>query len=328
MAKQRQARAASALVAPVRAPFDQHGAEVGAVNGAGLRFGSAVREPWDYVPRPPFVVDDDGYLISDSMGQNNRHAGRMLAYGPAMKARHRERGFVGVDLSMPYVKGSPGKMVAPDLFVALAAQQDEDRNSYKLWEEPTPDFVLEDLSRGDFMRGGMPPRAPPAEGSWRKDTVDKRVLYRRLGVREYWMFEETGRRLRDDSGARLGVTLVGYRLRDGEYERIRANDAGRLPSEVLELELCVRDGLVRFHDPATGECLPTYEESRAQAKAESQRALAAEQRAEVEARRAETEAQRAEVEAERARAEQAKAAAAMARVAALEAELRAKRGLD
>ena len=239
------------------------------------------------------------------MGQNNRHAGRMLAYGPAMKARHRERGFVGVDLSMPYVKGSPGKMVAPDLFVALAARQDEDRNSYKLWEEPTPDFVLEDLSRA----------------TWRKDTVDKRVLYRRLGVREYWMFEETGRRLRDDSGARLGVTLVGYRLRDGEYERIRANDAGRLPSEVLALDLCVRDGLVRFHDPATSECLPTYEESRAQAKAESQRALAAEQRAEA-------EAQRAETEAERARAEQAKAAEAMARVAALEAELRAKRGLD
>ena len=42
MSKQRQARAASALVAPVRAPFDQRGAEVGAVNGAGLRFGSAV----------------------------------------------------------------------------------------------------------------------------------------------------------------------------------------------------------------------------------------------------------------------------------------------
>ena len=137
MSKQRQARAASALVAPVRVAFDQHGAEVGAVNGAGLRFGSAVREPWDYVPRPPFVVDDDGYLISDSMGQNNRHAGRMLAYGPAMKARQRERGFVGVDLSMPYVKGSPGKMVAPDLFVALAARQDEDRNS--MWNiTPAP----------------------------------------------------------------------------------------------------------------------------------------------------------------------------------------------
>ena len=250
MSKQRQVRAASALVASEWVPFEQEGAAE-AVNGAGLRFGSAVRESWDYEPRPPFALDDDGYLTSDSMGQNNRHSGRMLAYGPAMKARFCDRGFVGVDLFMPYVKGSPGKVLAPDLLVALTAERDEDRPSYKLWEEPVPDFVLEDLS----------------PGNWRKDAVDKRVLYRRLGVREYWMFDETGRRLRDDSGARLGVTLVGYRLCDGEYERIHANDAERLPSEVLKLELCVRDGLVRFHDPATGDYLPTYDEALAQMRA-------------------------------------------------------------
>ena len=280
------------------ASFDRYEVVEGAVNGAGLRFGSAVREPWDYEPRPPFVVDDDGYLISDSMGQNNRHAGRMLAYGPAMKARYRDHGMVGVDLSMPYVKGSPGKMVAPDLFVALDAERNEDRNSYKLWEEPVPEFVLEDLS----------------PGNWRKDAVDKRVLYRRLGVQEYWLFDETGVRLRDDSGLRLGELLVGFSLCKGEYERIGANDSNRLPSEVLKLELCVREGLVRFYEPATAEYLPTFDESQAQAKAQAQRALAAEQRAEA--------------EAERAGAERAKAAAAMARVEALEAELRAKRGLD
>ena len=144
----------------------------------------------------------------------------MLAYGPALKERYRGRGgYVGVDLFMPYVKGSPGKTVAPDLFAALAAKEDEDRSSYKLWEEPAPDFVLEDLS--------------PA--NWRRDAVDKRVLYQRFGVREYFMFDETAKRLRDDSGARLGVPLVGYRLRDGEYQRMPANDAGRLPSEALGL---------------------------------------------------------------------------------------------
>ena len=304
MAKQRQARIAPAS-APARVPFYQSDGMEGAVNGAGLHFGSEVREPWDYEPRSPFALDDDGYLTSDSMGQNNRHAARMLAYGPAMKARYCDRGFVGVDLFMPYVKGSPGKVLAPDLLVALAAERNEDRSSYKLWEEPAPEFVLEDLS----------------PGNWRKDAVDKRVLYRRLGVPEYWMFDETGRRLRDDSGARLGVTLVGYRLCKGEYERIGANDSNRLPSEALKLELCVRDGLVRFYDPATAEYLPTFDESQAQAKAQAQRALAAEQRAE-------SEALRAEAEAERAGAERAKAAAAMARVATLEAELRAKRGLD
>ena len=233
-----------------------------ASSGEALRFGSAVREPWDYVPVPPFAVDDDGYLISDALPKTNRYTVRMFAYALPLKARYRERGFVGVDLSMPYVKGSPGKTVVPDLFVALAARQNEVRNSYKLWEEPAPDFVLEDLS----------------PNKWRRDGVDKRVLYRRLGVAEYWMFDETGKRVRDDSGARLGELLVGYRLREGEYERVRANAAGRLPSKELGLELCVRDGLVRFYEPETSYFLPTYDEMRPRRTAAEQRATAAEAR--------------------------------------------------
>ena len=70
------------------------------------------------------------------------------------------------------------------------------------------------------------------------------------------MFDEMGRQLRDDSDARIGK-LVGYRLCKGEYQRVEANDAGRLPSEMLELELCVSDALVRFYDPATAAtCRP------------------------------------------------------------------------
>ena len=260
-------------------------------NGAGLRFGRERREPWDYVPVPPFVVDDDGYLIDDARPMNNRHAVRMLAYGTVLKERYRGRGMVGVDLSLHYVEGSPGKTLSPDLFVALAAEHDEQRSSYKLWQEPVPDFVLEDLS----------------PSTWRRDVVDKRVLYQRFGVREYFMFEETGSRLRDDSGSRLGVRLVGYRLRRGEYEPIRGNDDGRLPSEVLGLELCVKDDLVRFYDPAAGEYLRTYSEAEAQVTEESARRAEAEQRADVEAQRA---------------------AAALARVAELEAELQARRDSD
>ena len=279
-------------------------------NGTGLHFGSAEREPWDYVPMPPFGLDEDGYLIDDSMGQHSRHAGRMLAYGPALKERYRGRGgYVGVDLFMPYVKGSPGKTVAPDLFAALAAKEDEDRSSYKLWEEPAPDFVLEDLS--------------PA--NWRRDAVDKRVLYRRFGVREYFMFDETAKRLRDDSGARLGVPLVGYRLCDGEYQRVPANDAGRLPSKALGLELCVRDGLVRFYDPATGEYLRTFRESEAQIRESEAQAMEERMRRQAAERRAESAEQRVEMEARRLGDEQAKTAAALERVAALEAELRAQR---
>ena len=151
-----------------------------------------------------------------------------------------------------------------------------------------PEFVLEDLS----------------PGNWRKDAVDKRVLYRQLGVQEYWMFDETGRRLRDDSGARLGVRLVGYRLRAGDYERMAANAAGRLPSEALGLELCVKDDLLRFFDPATARYLPTLDE--AEVRAEAAESETAKERSGREA-------------AERREAE------ALARINALEAQLAASR---
>ena len=260
-----------------------------------LEFGNEVQEPWDYVPVPPVVVDADGYLVSDSMSQNERHLGRLFVYGPALKEHYRERGgMVGADLSMPYVKGSPGKMLSPDLFVTPKAHERGDRDSYKLWQEPVPEFVLEDLS----------------PNTWRRDVVDKRELYRQLGVQEYWMFDEAGRRLRDDIGRRLGVRLVGYRLHKGEYKRVQVNDAGRLPSKVLGLELCVRDDLVRFFDPETGSYLPTFRELRAQADASE----------------AEAEVARAEATKERMGREMAEqqAAAALARVEALEAQLRAK----
>lgn len=217
-----------------------------------LDLGNEVREPWDYVPVPPVALDADGYLVSDAMPHNERYLARMFVYGPALKEHYRGRGgMVGADLSMPYVKGSPGKMLSPDLFAAFKAEDRGDRDSYKLWQEPMPDFVLEDLS----------------PGNWRQDAVDKRELYRRMGVQEYWMFDETCRRLRDDSGERLGVRLVGYRLHKGEYKRVPANDAGRLPSEVLGLELCVRDDLVRFFDPETDDYLPTFGELQARLEA-------------------------------------------------------------
>ena len=190
---------------------------------------------------------------------------RRLKSSPMMATNHlkdhyRGRGgFVGVDLSMRYVKGSPGEVLAPDLFVAHKAEKRPGRPSYKLWEEPTPDFVLEDLS----------------PSNWRRDAVDKRELYQQLGVQEYWMFDETGRRLRDDSEVRIGERLVGYRLCTGKYKRVPANDAGRLPSEALGLKLCVRDELVRFHDPETKRYLPTLAEERAAREAAEQRAAAA-----------------------------------------------------
>ena len=269
------------------------------INGDLLRLGSAVREPWDYRPVPPFVLDEDGYLIEDARPMNRGHVKRMFAYGTVLQSRfHGRGGVVDADINMQYVQGSPGKVVRPDLLVALAAEELDEGSSYKLWEEPVPDFVLEDLS----------------PSTWRLDAVEKRRLYRRLGVREYWLFDDTGVRLRDSSGVRLREMLVGYRLRGARYVRIRANAAGRLPSEVLGLELTARDGLLRFFDPATGEYLRILEES--------ERGLAAEKREREAAERRATAAEGREAEERREKE------AAQARIAELEAELRAQRDSD
>ena len=271
----------------------------------------ADREPWDYVPRPPLVLDDDGYLIADSMPQNERHHGRLAECWVVLEHHFQGRGgAVCGDLSMHYAKGRRDKVVAPDLFVAWAAEASGSRDSYKLWEEPTPDFVLEDLS-------------PSSE---REDSVDKRALYQSLGVPEYWMFDETGTCLLDDSDVPLGELLVGYRLRGGKYRRLLANAAGRLPSAALGLELCVREGVVRFFDPVAGEFLHNLDEETARRKAAERDRLAADERAEAERQAKETERRGRVAADERAEAERRRADDAERRIAELEAELRGRGG--
>ena len=269
------------------------------IKGDLLHFGSAVPEPWDYRPMPPFVLDPDGYLMADWVPKTPRYVDRMVAYGTVLWAHYKgPRGVVGVDVAMPYMEGCPGKMVSPDLLVALSAEKDDGRDFYKLWEEPTPDFVLDDLSLANGRSGA----------------VDKRVLYRRLGVREYWLFDETGTRLPDDSAMPPGGLLVGYRLGGDGYAPIRANAAGRLPSAALGLELTMREGLLRFFNPAAGEYLLTLEELQDRAATDRRERKAAERR--TAAVRREREAVRQETEVARAR------------IAELEAELRAQPGAD
>ena len=215
-----------------------------------------------YKPVPPAYRDADGYLVEDGMTQSLHHQ-RDTAQWCYVLTRHLPAATVCADLSLHYRKGDQGATIVPDLFVALGAPPlRENRTSYKLWQYPVPDLVVEMLS------GGNPD----------KDVGSKRDTYEYLAVDEYWLF--------DPAGHRLATPLVGYRLRDGRYRPIAADAAGRLRSLVLDLDLHVRDGQLRFRNPATGEDLRSYDESEDRGDAAERRAEAAEGRQVAETARA------------------------------------------
>ena len=221
-----------------------------------------------YVPVPPVYRDEDGYLLEDGMGQTDRHLSQTAFWYEALKLRL-PAATVCSDLPLHYERGDTEKTVVPDLFVALRAPRLDGRSSYKLWEHPVPELVIEMLSKSTS----------------KADVGSKRHTYEHLGVIEYWLF--------DPEGFRLPAPLRGYRLRAGRYRQIAADGAGRMSSEVLGLELHVRDGELRFRDPATGEDLNTYSEVHHGRAAEKCRADAAEHEQAAQKSRAEAAESRA-----------------------------------
>ena len=242
--------------------------------------------------RPQVAIDypeSDGKPLAENDWQLRAIHG---AFG-ALRHRYRDRPdvYVSADLLIYYEEGNPRVSVAPDVFVVFGVE-DRLRGNYKVWEEGKgPDFVLEVAS----------------PNTWREDVGPKRRTYARLGVREYF--------LHDPKGEHYTPRLQGYRLAGGEYERMGGVESlGRtltLSSEVLGLELRAKaGGEMRFHDPATGEDLPTLGETHAALRDEAAARRTAESRAEAAESRAETAESRAE--------------AAEVRIAELEARLGGK----
>ena len=235
------------------------------------------------------------YPSSDGqpMAETQIHGECMMYVTYALRRYFPKRGrddvYVGSNNFLYYERGNPRAVVAPDVYVVLGAPAYPPRDTYMLWNEPKgPDFVLEVTSAS----------------TRRNDERRKRDVYAALGVREYFLY--------DPRAEYLAPPLQGFRLHDGEYRRapavtVLSNREVAVASEVLGLEL--RDDrearMVRLHDRAAGEDLPTYEEAdrvreeaaaaRRAAEARIELEVAARQR-EAAARRA-AEARAAELEA-------------------------------
>ena len=160
---------------------------------------------------------------------------------------------------------------------------------------------------------------------------DKRDLYARLGVKEYWFYDPEGVQHPDAAGA-----LRGFRLRAGVYEAIaplRRVVGGAVatvyPSEVLGVALGAdRQRHLRLYDAGRQAWYQTANEAQAEAQAERDARQQAETQAQAERdarQQAETRAQAeqdARQQAEtRAQAEQDARQQAEARLQALLARL-------
>ena len=133
----------------------------------------------------------------------------------------------------------------PDLLIAFDVSPLDYRasNGYLVSEQgKPPDFVLEVAS----------------ESTADVDTGPKRDYYAALGIPEYWRFDETGE---------FHMTkLAGDRLVDGRYEPIAIEEIedGVLQGYSAAIDLFIRweHGEIRWHDPATGQEIPTHERER------------------------------------------------------------------
>jgi Uma2 family endonuclease len=173
------------------------------------------------------------------------------------------------------------KFIGPDFFVVLNTEW-KPRTSWTVWEENNryPNVIVEVLS----------PKTA------KKDKGEKKLLYQDIfRTPEYFYFSPRT------------LEFQGFRLKNGEYEKLKRNEQGRLWSQELGLCLGVHEGFLRYFE-VTGKLVPRPEESseaseqRADEEAAmrqiaQQRAIQFEQIAESEASMREIAQQRADEEA-------------------------------
>jgi Uma2 family endonuclease len=253
----------------------------------------------DLKPTEVHYPSSDGEPMAES--DRNRNVMIDLLTAGAYHFRDRDDVYVSGDLFVYFEEGNPAAVVAPDFFVVRGVPGGE-RRTYKLWEEgKAPELAIEVTSPKSHIT----------------DLGNKRAIYERLGVLEYYVF--------DPEGVDFIPPLRGFRLRDGNLvpvDPIEKPDGTLVySSEVLDLELHANGKFLRLVNPRTGEQLPIPEDLVEKVRAESERAEAERERAEAERERAEAERERAEAERERAEAEKKRAEAAEAELARLRQEL-------
>ena len=229
--------------------------------------------------RPPgieeLVVDDGEPLESYRHRQQMNLLIESLEYG----WRDRDDFFVGGNMFFYYSEAQTRKndFRGPDVFVVLGTEKKE-RQAWVVWHEggKTPDVIIELTS----------------DSTRRIDHHDKKLLYERLKIGEYFIFDP------------FSIELVGWELDTARRSyRPKVPDAqGRLRSNLMGLDLgVVTCKLWSVELPRlrwlSEDGVPLFYPSEAALAAEGDK-----QRAEVDRQRAEADKQRAEADKQRAEA--------------------------
>jgi Uma2 family endonuclease len=188
------------------------------------------------------------------MAETDVHIDALIYLREALKDYFREapQVYVAGNLLLYYEEGNPAACVAPDVFVVQGVTKRE-RRIYRLWEEGQPPAVVFEIT---------------SCGTRLEDLGTKRVVYAMLGVQEYFLYDPLGEYLQPPS--------QGYRLQDGEYQRLSPGGEGELTSQMLGLELRLEAGRLCAVNPATGERLLTPAEAQAARRAAEARVSQAE----------------------------------------------------
>jgi len=212
----------------------------------------------------------------EPMAETDTHRDQMtdaLLHPLKERFRHDPNVYISGNLLLYYQEGNRRACVAPDVFVVFGVPK-RARRTYKLWKEAkAPDVVFELTSKSTY----------------RDDLGKKRLLYKELGVQEYFLFDP----LREH----LHPPLQGFYLLGGYYAPVGPDrfgeDEWEMHSEVLGLTLRTYGRILRLYDPERNHYLLTSPEE-AQARRDQARARRA---AEARAAKAETRAAEAETRA-------------------------------
>jgi Uma2 family endonuclease len=183
---------------------------------------------------PIHVALDDIYPDSDGkpMAETGIHVIAIIWLHQMLRQHFRNRDdvYVAANMFLYYSEGQPKKRRAPDIMVAKGvADGRSERRSFKTWVEGVvPSCIIEVTSKK----------------TTKEDLKQKKPVYQKIGVREYFMFDP----LHDY----LPQQIIGYRLVAKKYQRIKPAADGSLLSKELGLRLVPDGDKLALYDSKTG----------------------------------------------------------------------------